>query len=116
MVPLPNFPRTLRALKEASDEIDLGTQYHLQRYAFLTESVVMADGQILAPTSTGVGKEKEEDNGPGLQTALAALDYRADFRVYMQNYAYAHGGTARGPRRTGPEHEGFVRPSPLFPL
>lgn len=26
----------------------------------------------------------------------------------MQNYAYAHGGVQRGPRRTGPEHEGFV--------
>ncbi|VDC02978.1 unnamed protein product [Peniophora sp. CBMAI 1063] len=106
-----HLPRTLRALKEASDEIDLGTQYHLQRYAFLTESIVLADGQILAPTEREKEKEKEngvEDQGPGLQTALAALDYRADFKVYMQNYAYAHGGSTRGPRRTGPEHEGFL--------
>ncbi|KZV59915.1 RhoGAP-domain-containing protein [Peniophora sp. CONT] len=107
-----HLPRTLRALKEASDEIDLGTQYHLQRYAFLTESIVMADGQILAPTTNTIGKDGKEEDNTGLQAALAALDYRADFRVYMQNYAYAHGGTAKGPRRTGPEHEGFLPPLP----
>jgi len=26
----------------------------------------------------------------------------------MQNYAYAHGGQMRGPRREGPQDEGFV--------
>ena len=26
----------------------------------------------------------------------------------MQNYAYAHGGQIRGPRREGPQDEGFV--------
>jgi len=30
----------------------------------------------------------------------------------MQNYAYAHGGVQRGPRRTGPEYEGFLPPLP----
>jgi hypothetical protein len=37
-------------LKECADEIDLGTQYHLTRYAFLFESIVLSDGSTLAPT------------------------------------------------------------------
>ena len=46
--------------------------------------------------------------GPGIKTTIESIDNRSDFKVYMQNYAYAHGGVQRGPRRTGPEHEGFV--------
>jgi hypothetical protein len=38
-----------QALKECADEVDLGTQYHLTRYAFLYESIVLSDGQILIP-------------------------------------------------------------------
>lgn len=34
----------------------------------------------------------------------------------MQNYAYAHGGAPRGPRREGPAEEGFVRASSLIHL
>ena len=29
--------------------MDLGTQYHLTRYAFLYESIVLSDGSILVP-------------------------------------------------------------------
>lgn len=39
----------LQALKECSDEIDLGTQYHLTRYAFLFESILLTDGSTLVP-------------------------------------------------------------------
>ena len=39
---------------------------------------------------------------------MESIDNRADFRVYMQNYAVAHTGP-RGPRREGPWEEGFVR-------
>lgn len=47
--------------------------------------------------------------GQGLKATIESIDNRADFRVYMQNYAYAHGGQAyRGPRREGPMDEGFV--------
>lgn len=42
-----------QALKECADEIDLGTQYHLTRYAFLYESIVLSDGQILIPPDDG---------------------------------------------------------------
>src|SRR6267378_7630650 len=46
--------------------------------------------------------------GPGLKPTIESIDNRSDFKVYMQNYAYAHGGVQRGPRRNGPEYEGFV--------
>ncbi|THH17052.1 hypothetical protein EW146_g3687 [Bondarzewia mesenterica] len=98
------LPRILRALKECADEIDLGTQYHLTRYAFLFESIMLSDGSTLAPAGI--------EDGPGLKATIEAIDNRADFKVYMQNYAYAHGGVQRGPRRTGPEHEGFLPPLP----
>lgn len=36
-------------LKEAADEMDLGTQYHLTRYAFLYETMTVSDGMVLNP-------------------------------------------------------------------
>lgn len=45
-----------QALKECADEIDLGTQYHMSRYAYLFESVVLNDGSSLAPTSPDEGE------------------------------------------------------------
>jgi Rho GTPase-activating protein RGD1 len=66
---------------------------------------VLADGQHLAPP----------DEPPrGLKAAVEAIDSRADFRLYMQNYAYAHGGHARGPRREGPPEAGFLPPLPAL--
>lgn len=50
------LPRILRALKECADEIDLGTQYHLSRYAFLSESVVMSEGTALCPPQNEEGE------------------------------------------------------------
>jgi hypothetical protein len=99
------LPRILRALKECADEIDLGTQYHLTRYAFLFESIVLSDGSTLVPTP--------ENSGVGLKSAIEAIDNRTDFRNYMQNYAFARGGNVhRGPRRDGPLDEGFLPPLP----
>lgn len=46
--------------------------------------------------------------GPGLKPTIESIDNRLDFKTYMQNYAYAHGGQSRGPRRDGPREEGFV--------
>ncbi|KAF5343826.1 hypothetical protein D9757_013914 [Collybiopsis confluens] len=98
------LPRILRALKECSDEIDLGTQYHLTRYAFLFESILLNDGSALVPS-------KDEGTHTGLKTAIENIDNRGDFRIYMQNYAYAHGNSSsRGPRREGPTDEGFLPP------
>ena len=119
---MPLNAACLQSLKECSDEIDLGTQYHLTRYAFLFESTLISDGTTLIPP---------KDDGTisallhtvasltlwalcsatnlGLKTAIEMIDNRGDFKVFMQNYAYAHGGTVpRGPRREGPADEGFV--------
>ena len=49
--------------------------------------------------------------GTGLKALIESIDNRADFKTYMQNYAYARGGAPRGPRREGPAEEGFVRVS-----
>jgi len=100
------LPRILRALKECADEIDLGTQYHLTRYAFLFESIVLSDGSTLVPPP---------DEGLGLKGTIETIDNRGDFKTYMQNYAYARGNAPpRGPRREGPSDEGFLPPLPSF--
>ncbi|KAI0369852.1 GTPase activating protein [Pilatotrama ljubarskyi] len=99
------LPRILRAFKECVDEIDLGTQYHLARYAFLCESIVHSDASIISPP---------DENTPGLKATMESIDNRTDFRTYMQAYIYAHGTTTRGPRRTGPQDEGFLPPIPAL--
>lgn len=49
----------------------------------------------------------------GLRASLETIDNRSDFKTYMQHYAFAHGGANyTGPRRRGPESEGFVSPRP----
>jgi Rho GTPase-activating protein RGD1 len=105
-------------LKECADEVDLGTQYHLARYAFLFESAMLSDGSALSPTNTDEGQSMSlffpdgdltPRSGPSLKSIIESIDNRGDFKVYMQNYAYAHGGQVRGPRREGPQDEGFVR-------
>ncbi|KAF8801325.1 RhoGAP-domain-containing protein [Phlegmacium glaucopus] len=100
------LPRILRALKECADEIDLGTQYHLTRYAFLFESIVLSDGSTLVPPN---------EEGLGLKATIETIDNRSDFKTYMQNYAFARGSAPpRGPRREGPYDEGFLPPLPTF--
>ncbi|KAF8141964.1 hypothetical protein EV363DRAFT_1249073 [Boletus edulis] len=100
------LPRILRSLKECADEIDLGTQYHLTRYAFLFESIVLSDGSTLVPVAP--------EEGIGLKALTESIDNRTDFKTYMQNYAYARGGAPRGPRREGPAEEGFLPPLPTL--
>ncbi|CAE6509538.1 unnamed protein product [Rhizoctonia solani] len=99
------LPRILRSLKECADEIDLGTQYHLSRYAFLLESTVLSDGAILSPMTA--------EDGPGIKPTIESIDNRSDFKVYMQNYAVAH-GAPKGPRREGPAEDGFLPPLPTL--
>jgi hypothetical protein len=103
--------------------MDLGTQYHLTRYAFLFESTVLSDGSTLVPpneegplflVSNSLQDAQIRCAGSssrlGLKATLEMIDNRGDFKAYMQNYAYARGpATPRGPRREGPSDEGFVR-------
>ena len=103
--------------------MDLGTQYHLTRYAFLYESIVLSDGSILVPPreeglwTTYVMQSFEgcscfNPSGLGLKASIETIDNRGDFKVYMQHYAFARGPHApRGPRREGPTEEGFVSTS-----
>ncbi|KAG8990296.1 hypothetical protein FRB90_001831 [Tulasnella sp. 427] len=100
------LPRILRSLKECADEIDLGTQYHLSRYAFLFESIVLNDGSTISPTG-GI------EDGPGLKPIMESIDNRQDFKVYMQNYAIAT-NRPTGPRREGPWEEGFAPTIPRY--
>ncbi|KAF8637522.1 hypothetical protein AX17_002766 [Amanita inopinata Kibby_2008] len=93
------LPRILRSLKECADEIDLGTQYHLTRYAFLFESIVLSDGSTLIPSY---------EEGLGLKATIETIDNRGDFKTYMQHYVYARGPSIKGPRREGPVDEGFL--------
>ncbi|PFH51020.1 hypothetical protein AMATHDRAFT_85386 [Amanita thiersii Skay4041] len=97
------LPRILRSLKECADEIDLGTQYHLTRYAFLFESIVLSDGSTLIPSY---------EEGLGLKATIETIDNRGDFKTFMQNYVYARGASIKGPRREGPADEGFLPPLP----
>lgn len=103
-----------QSLKECADEIDLGTQYHLSRYAFLYESTVLSDGATLSPLSIEDGAWRQTVYeclycpGPGIKLTMESIDNRGDFKSYMQNYAVAH-GAPKGPRRDGPVEDGFVR-------
>ena len=42
---------TVQSLKECTDELDLGTQYHLARYAYLFENTLVNDGLTISPVS-----------------------------------------------------------------
>lgn len=94
------LPRILRSLKECADEIDLGLQYHLSRYAFLMESTALSDGTTLSPTGA--------DDGPGIKHVINSIDNAHDFKVFMQHYAVAH--APKGPRREGAWDEGHIPP------
>ena len=110
-------------MKECLDEIDLGTQYHLSRYAFLCESIVHSEATILQPqeengTSLAALRSYTVGHGSlavfGLKATMESIDNRSDFKTWMHAYVYAHGGhNNRGPRRNGPQEEGFVR-SPIY--
>ncbi len=95
------LPRILRSLKESAEEIDNGTQYHLSRYAFLFETLVLSDGMAISPIDPANG-------AVGLKGCVESIDNRADFKTYMQNYQVAHGREYKGPKREGAYDEGFV--------
>lgn len=89
-----------KASKECADEIDMGTQYHMARYAYLYESTVLADAAAVAPANP--------QEGGGLRAMVETIDNRADFTKYMQNYNAARGPV---PVKAGGKREyeeGFV--------
>lgn len=50
------FPLRPQTLKENVDELDLGTQYHLSRYAYLLENVLVTEGLTIAPVAPEDGQ------------------------------------------------------------
>lgn len=40
-----------QSLKESADEVDLGLQYHLSRYAYIFESTLVTDGLTVSPVN-----------------------------------------------------------------
>lgn len=109
-------------MKENVDELDLGTQYHLSRYSYLLENVLVTEGLTVAPVAPEDGawrpcrlvlrREKADSSctGPGLKTVVESIDLREDFKTYMQQYSlnWQMSGHQRGPRRDGPDEDGFV--------
>ncbi|SCZ87902.1 BZ3500_MvSof-1268-A1-R1_Chr2-3g05370 [Microbotryum saponariae] len=98
------LPRILRSLKESTDEVDLGVQYHLTRYAYIFESTLVTDGLTVSPINP--------DDGPGLKTMADLIDTREDFKQYMQQYSVSWQMSGqRGPKRDGPTEDGFMTSS-----
>ena len=90
------MPRMIRNLKECSDEIDLGTQYHLERYAFLFENALLNEGVTITPLA--------KEDGPGLRSLVEEIDNQRDFKTFMQNFAVTQPNTSL-PSRVGPDYE-----------
>jgi hypothetical protein len=110
----------MQTLKETADEADLGTQYHLSRYAYLFENVLVNDGLTVSPLgiedgpsppslvffSSCVPLTAKPHLGPGLKATLESIDNRDDFKSFMENFAIAWSQSGqRGPRRDVPEEE-----------
>jgi len=109
------LPRVLRNLKEGTDEIDLGTQYHLRRYAHLFENLLVSDGVTVSPPPSSSFGVPGMEEGPGLTMIVEAIDNREDFKDFMQNYSVAWlqspQAQARGPSIRGEgmlNDEGYV--------
>ena len=107
-----HLPRVLRALKEALDEVDAGLQYHLMRYAFLYESIVLSDGVSVNPAG-------DHTSSTGLREAVCSVNNQSDFREYLQSYELAYGRESRGPQRENPYDDAtlasLMYASPLAP-
>lgn len=113
------LPKLLKSLKEALDEIDLGTQFHLSRYAYLFESLIVSDGITISPPSSTLHDESSPlttRKAEGLKSLVEKIDNSVDFKSFMQNYAVTFAASGqRVLRREGPPEEGFVRMSKLPP-
>ncbi|KAM0786281.1 hypothetical protein ACM66B_001761 [Microbotryomycetes sp. NB124-2] len=96
------LPRMLRSLKESADEVDLGVQYHLSRYAYIFESTLLTDGLTVSPIHY-------DENARGLKTVVDAIDVRGDFKTFMDQYfiSWQMSGQ-RGPKREGPDDSGIT--------
>ncbi|GHJ88503.1 hypothetical protein NliqN6_4905 [Naganishia liquefaciens] len=100
-----HLPKILRQMKECADELDMGCQYHMSRYAYLFETTLLADGSAVLPVT--------EENGDkaGLKAIVETIDNRNDFKTFMQNFTVAR-GSQRGPSRNVPYDDGSLPAMP----
>lgn len=105
------LPRMLKSLKESLDEVDTGTQFHLERYAFLFESMLLNDAVTVSPpNAVNPSNGQSIDEGPGLKSIAESIDNKDDFKSFMQNYAVSFAASGQKVlRREGPPEEGFVK-------
>lgn len=95
------IPRVLRTLKESSDEVDFGTQFHLSRYSHLFEQTILQDGMTVAPPG-GI------EDGPGLKAVVEALDSRDDFTKFMEHYTVAWAQSPAGQKGPAKRGDGML--------
>lgn len=106
-------------MKECADELDMGCQYHMARYAYLFETTLLADGSAILPVTeeTGTFPVVPKDivltaisigEKAGLKAIVETIDNRNDFKTFMQNFTVAR-GSQRGPSRNVPYDDGSVR-------
>jgi hypothetical protein len=113
----------IQLLKECADEIDMGTQYHMARYAYLYESTILAEATSVAPAlpqdcalefpcftiQARLIVNLYPFTAVGLRAIVETIDNRADFTKYMQNYNAARGPVAvRAPQRESGYDNSFV--------
>ena len=46
----------MQQMKECADELDMGCQYHMARYAYLFETTLLADGSAILPVAEEHGE------------------------------------------------------------
>ncbi|KAJ9124346.1 hypothetical protein QFC22_001146 [Naganishia vaughanmartiniae] len=119
------LPKILRQMKECADELDMGCQYHMARYAYLFETTLLADGSAVLPVSdesgmsrTPLGAKEYADEShidvgekAGLKAIVETIDNRNDFKTFMQNFTIAR-GSQRGPSRNVPYDDGSLPAMP----
>ncbi|CAG8574261.1 9732_t:CDS:10, partial [Acaulospora colombiana] len=73
-----HLPRIITALKDISDECDIGIQYHLARYAYLFENTMVNDALVISPVSP--------EDGPVLRRLVEQINNEEDYSVYVQSH------------------------------
>ncbi|CAG8504023.1 29154_t:CDS:10 [Gigaspora margarita] len=73
-----HLPRMVTALKDISDECDIGLQYHLARYTYLFENTMVSDALVISPANT--------EDGPSMRKIVEQINNEEDYYSYVQSY------------------------------
>ncbi|CAG8756298.1 15675_t:CDS:10, partial [Dentiscutata erythropus] len=71
-----HLPRMVTALKDISDECDIGLQYHLARYTYLFENTMVSDALVISPVNT--------EDGPSMRKIVEQINNEEDYYSYVQ--------------------------------